>query len=86
MGLGSLLSPKPRPAGLIKYVLLSFSFLDLLPIFPLGGPDPAPDIGGSLSEIGFCLPFTLGEGRRDTAEHNWEAEGLDGGLRFASLI
>ena len=37
-----------RSAGLTNCFSLSFSFLDLLPIFPLGGGDPVPDIGGSL--------------------------------------
>ena len=53
MGLGSLLSPKPRP------VLLSFFFLDLPPIFTLGGPGgdteghdwEAEELGGQLIDL-----------------------------------
>ena len=72
--LGSLLSPKPRPAGLTKYVLLSFSFLDLLPIFPLGGPGSASGFGRGLAELGSDSNLALGEGGGDAEGHDWEAD------------
>ena len=76
MGLGSFLSPKPRP------VLLFFFFLDLPPIFTLGGPGPASGFGRSLAELGCGSSLALWEGGGDTEGHDWEAEELGGQLRL----